>query len=113
MVLKATNVDGVYDADPKQNPNARLLDKLSYYEVTSKDLSVMDMTAITLCQENDIPGSFLKTSILKFLIMSTSLVFQITKDYIDTVHQVRQIWFRLGQLVNRGLAEATICLMEM
>ncbi|KAF3337415.1 Uridylate kinase [Carex littledalei] len=55
VVLKATNVDGVYDADPKKNPNARLLDKLSYYEVTSKDLSVMDMTAITLCQENDIP----------------------------------------------------------
>ncbi|XP_078170570.1 amino acid kinase family protein isoform X2 [Carex rostrata] len=55
VVLKATNVDGVYDADPKQNPDACLLDKLSYYEVTSKDLSVMDMTAITLCQENDIP----------------------------------------------------------
>ncbi|KAK9950039.1 hypothetical protein M0R45_005545 [Rubus argutus] len=55
VVLKATNVDGVYDVDPRCNPNARLLDTLTYQEVTSKDLSVMDMTAITLCQENKIP----------------------------------------------------------
>lgn len=57
VVLKATNVDGVYDDDPRRNPNARLLDTLTYHEVTSKDLSVMDMTAITLCQENNIPGT--------------------------------------------------------
>lgn len=56
VVLKATNVDGVYDDNPRRNPNARLLDTLTYQEVTSKDLSVMDMTAITLCQENNIPG---------------------------------------------------------
>ncbi|XP_062208185.1 uridylate kinase PUMPKIN, chloroplastic-like [Phragmites australis] len=55
VVLKATNVDGVYNADPKHNPNARLLETLSYHEVTTRDLSVMDMTAITLCQENNIP----------------------------------------------------------
>ncbi|KAK8958509.1 hypothetical protein KSP40_PGU008413 [Platanthera guangdongensis] len=55
VLLKATNVDGVYDEDPKTNPNARLLHALSYQDVTTKDLSVMDMTAITLCQENDIP----------------------------------------------------------
>ncbi|MCL7029046.1 hypothetical protein MKW94_007629 [Papaver nudicaule] len=55
VVLKATNVDGVYDQDPKKNPEARLLDTLSYHDVTTKDLSVMDMTAITLCQENSIP----------------------------------------------------------
>jgi uridylate kinase len=56
VVLKATNVDGVYDADPKRNPNARLLEAVSYHEVQTRDLSVMDMTAITLCQENNIPG---------------------------------------------------------
>lgn len=56
VVLKATNVDGVYDHDPRTNPNARLVENLTYQEVTSKDLSVMDMTAITLCQENNIPG---------------------------------------------------------
>ncbi|PPS20063.1 hypothetical protein GOBAR_AA00516 [Gossypium barbadense] len=55
VVLKATNVDGVYDDDPRHNPNAQLHDTLTYHEVTSKDLSVMDMTAITLCQENNIP----------------------------------------------------------
>ncbi|XP_031401877.1 uncharacterized protein LOC116211569 isoform X2 [Punica granatum] len=55
VVLKATNVDGVFDTDPRRNSDARLLDTLTYHEVTSKDLSVMDMTAITLCQENNIP----------------------------------------------------------
>ncbi|KAG6392912.1 hypothetical protein SASPL_147140 [Salvia splendens] len=55
VVLKATNVDGVYDDDPRFNPNARLLETLTYQDVTSKELSVMDMTAITLCQENNIP----------------------------------------------------------
>ncbi|CAD6234629.1 unnamed protein product [Miscanthus lutarioriparius] len=55
VMLKATNVDGVYDADPRHNPNARLLETVSYHEVTTRDLSVMDMTAITLCQENNIP----------------------------------------------------------
>lgn len=57
-MLKATNVDGVYNDDPRRNPNARLLDSLTYDDVTSKDLSVMDMTAITLCEENNIPGMF-------------------------------------------------------
>ncbi|CAH9120242.1 unnamed protein product [Cuscuta europaea] len=55
VVLKATNVDGVYDDDPEQNPDACLQDSLSYHDVISKDLSVMDMTAVTLCQENNIP----------------------------------------------------------
>uniref|UniRef100_A0A5B7AJS6 UMP kinase n=1 Tax=Davidia involucrata TaxID=16924 RepID=A0A5B7AJS6_DAVIN len=54
-VLKATNVDGVYDDDPRRNPNACLLDTLTYHDVISRDLSVMDLTAITLCQENNIP----------------------------------------------------------
>lgn len=56
VVLKATNVDGVFDDDPKRNPQARLLDTLTYQDVITKDLSVMDLTAITLCQENNIPG---------------------------------------------------------
>lgn len=55
-MLKATNVDGVFDDDPRRNPNARLLDSLTYQDVLSRDLSVMDMTAVTLCQENNIPG---------------------------------------------------------
>ncbi|XP_042493653.1 uridylate kinase [Macadamia integrifolia] len=55
VLLKATNVDGVYNDDPRHNPSACLLENVSYQDVTSKDLSVMDMTAITLCQENNIP----------------------------------------------------------
>lgn len=63
-MLKATNVDGVYDADPRHNPNAHLLETVSYHEVTTRDLSVMDMTAITLCQENNIPSTDAITSTL-------------------------------------------------
>ncbi|XP_052205341.1 uridylate kinase PUMPKIN, chloroplastic isoform X2 [Diospyros lotus] len=55
VMLKGTNVDGVYDDNPRCNPNARLLESLTYQDVISRDLSVMDMTAITLCQENKIP----------------------------------------------------------
>ena len=57
VVLKATNVDGVYEEDPRSNPDAQLLHTVSYQEVITRDLSVMDMTAITLCQENNIPGT--------------------------------------------------------
>ncbi|KAL3680578.1 hypothetical protein R1sor_023534 [Riccia sorocarpa] len=55
VVLKATNVDGVYDKDPRKNPDATLLEHVSYREVAIQRLSVMDITAITLCQENCIP----------------------------------------------------------
>lgn len=55
VLLKATNVDGVYDNDPRLHSDARLLDFVTYRDVTSRDLSVMDLTAITLCQENKIP----------------------------------------------------------
>ncbi|KAK9010580.1 hypothetical protein V6N11_043462 [Hibiscus sabdariffa] len=55
VVLKAMNADGVYDGDPRHNASAFLHDTLTYHEVTSKDFSGMDMTAITLCQENNIP----------------------------------------------------------
>jgi uridylate kinase len=55
VVLKATNVDGVYDSDPRKNANATLLTHVSYRDVALKNLSVMDITAITLCQENHIP----------------------------------------------------------
>lgn len=48
-------VDGVYDCDPNKHPDAKLHRKLSYKQVTSQDLDVMDQTAITLCKENRIP----------------------------------------------------------
>jgi uridylate kinase len=55
IVLKATRVDGVYDDDPETNPDANLLGDLSYMEVLSKGLRVMDSTAITMCMDNDLP----------------------------------------------------------
>merc|ERR1712008_275494 len=54
-VLKATNVDGVYDSDPRLSPDAKLLKEISFQDVMEKELRVMDSTAITLCRENDIP----------------------------------------------------------
>ena len=54
-ILKATKVDGVYDADPEQNKNAKRYDALSYLEVLSRDLKVMDAPAISLAKENSIP----------------------------------------------------------
>lgn len=55
VIFKATKVDGVYDSDPKQNPNARRYESLTYTHVLTKDLRVMDSTAIAMCRENDIP----------------------------------------------------------
>src|ERR1700742_4023113 len=54
-MLKATNVDGVYSADPKKVPDAVRYDSLSYHEVLAKDLQVMDASAISLSRENGIP----------------------------------------------------------
>ncbi len=54
-VLKATNVDGVYDADPKVDANARKFDTITYTQVLQRELAVMDQTAIVLCKENDMP----------------------------------------------------------
>jgi uridylate kinase len=54
-LLKATKVDGVYSADPKKDPKAERYEQLSYLEVLSRDLQVMDAAAIALARENRIP----------------------------------------------------------
>ncbi len=54
-LLMAKNVDGVYDSDPKKNPDAKKIDEISYMEVINRDLKVMDLTSLTLCMENDLP----------------------------------------------------------
>ena len=54
-ILKATQVDGIYDSDPRTNPDATKFDEISYMEVLSRELHVMDSTATTLCMDNDIP----------------------------------------------------------
>ncbi len=69
VVLKGTRVDGIYTADPEKDPTATRYDEITFQEVYDKGLNVMDMTAITLCQENNLPiivfdmnkpGNFLK-----------------------------------------------------
>jgi uridylate kinase len=55
VVLKGTRVDGIYSADPEKDPNAVRYTNLSFKEVYSKSLNVMDMTAFTLCEENELP----------------------------------------------------------
>ena len=55
ILLKATKVDGVYDADPVKDPSAKMLKHISYMEVLEKQLKVMDMTAISLAMDNQLP----------------------------------------------------------
>ncbi|MDG2370668.1 MAG: UMP kinase [Flavobacteriales bacterium] len=55
VILKGTRVNGIYSEDPELNPNAKMYDNLTFSEVFNKDLKVMDMTAFTLCKENNVP----------------------------------------------------------
>ena len=55
IILKATKVDGVYDADPMKHENAAMFDTISYMEVVKRGLKVMDATAVTLCMDNKLP----------------------------------------------------------
>ena len=55
LIIKATSVEGVYSADPKRDPNAKLYDEISYRDVMLEELKVIDQTAITLCKENQLP----------------------------------------------------------
>ncbi len=54
-VIKGTRVDGVFDSDPEKNPDALKFDNITYIDVLKKNLRVMDLTAISLCQENNLP----------------------------------------------------------
>ena len=69
VLLLAKNVDGIYDSDPKVNPNAKKLESVTYKEYIEKGLKAMDTTAITICMENQIPvlafGLFEKDSLLR------------------------------------------------
>ena len=55
VILKGTRVDGIYTADPEKDPNAQKFDKISFARVFSLGLGIMDMTAFTLCRENNLP----------------------------------------------------------
>jgi uridylate kinase len=55
VILKGTRVDGIYTADPEKDPTATKYDKISFSDCISNKLNVMDMTAFTLCMENNLP----------------------------------------------------------
>lgn len=55
VILKGTRVDGIYSSDPEKNPNATKYDKITFNKVIELGLNVMDMTAFTMCQENNLP----------------------------------------------------------
>jgi uridylate kinase len=55
VIIKATSVEGVYSADPKREPNAKLYEEISFRDVIMEELKVIDQTAITLCRENSLP----------------------------------------------------------
>lgn len=72
VVLKATKVDGVYTADPKTNPEAKRYDRLSFDEAISKNLKVMDATALALCRDQNMPlcvFSIFKPGALKSVVL--------------------------------------------
>jgi len=55
VLIKATKVNGIYDTDPKKNPNAKKYDQISYMDILSKRLGVMDSTAISMCMDYKMP----------------------------------------------------------
>ncbi len=55
VIVKGTRVDGIFDSDPEKNPEAMKFENITYNDVLTKNLRVMDMTSITLCQENNLP----------------------------------------------------------
>ena len=72
IVLKATNVDGIYSADPKKDPLATRFDRISFNEVLSRNLKVMDTTAFALCRDQKLPinvFSIFKTGALKRVVL--------------------------------------------
>lgn len=55
IIIKATKVDGIYDKDPMKNKNAKKYETLTFKDVIERELKVMDLTAFTLCKENNLP----------------------------------------------------------
>ena len=71
IIIKATKVDGVYDKDPMKSDSAKKYDKITFKEVINKELKVMDLTAFTLCKENNLPIGIInileKNSLIDFV----------------------------------------------
>jgi uridylate kinase len=83
VILKGTRVDGIYTADPEKDSSAKKYDKISFKEVFEKGLSIMDMTAFTLCNENNLPiivFDMNKTGNLKALIQGEEVGSTVTNN---------------------------------
>ena len=80
IIIKGTKVDGVYDSDPKKNKNAKKYDNLSYKSVLDNELKVMDLTAITLCKENNLP-----ISVININTANNLKNFLFSKDKVGTI----------------------------
>ena len=83
IVIKGTKVDGIYDKDPIQNSNAKKFETITFSEVFKKNLRVMDLTAITLCKENNLPIHVLNINIpgnLKQLLLGSKIGTQVTGE---------------------------------
>ena len=59
-MIKATRVDGIYESDPEENPNAKMYDSISFDEVINKKLRIMDATAFALCRDQKLPVQVIK-----------------------------------------------------
>ncbi len=79
IILKATKVDGIYDSDPMKNPKAKKFNELTYLDVISKRLDVMDATAITMCMEANLPIMVFK------LAEPGSIRHALTNDGVGTI----------------------------
>ncbi|MDE6967357.1 MAG: UMP kinase [Clostridia bacterium] len=80
-LLLAKNVDGIYDSDPKKNPDAKKFDEIAYIDVIKKGLNAMDTTAISLCMENKIP-------VIAFALSEEdSIIKAVTGEKIGTIIQ--------------------------
>jgi uridylate kinase len=83
LLIKATKVDGVYDADPKKNPGAKKFSHLTFMEALQRELKVMDATALSLCMENDlrmVVMDFWQAGALEKLMRGEDVGTLITKD---------------------------------
>ena len=83
IVIKGTKVDGIYDKDPMDNLDAKRYDKISFSKVLRKNLRVMDLTAITLCKENDLPIQVFNinnSGDLKELVLGAKIGTLVTKE---------------------------------
>jgi uridylate kinase len=92
LILKGTRVDGVYDSDPEENKSAVHFPEISYADVLSRDLKVMDLTAITLCKENKLPIVVFNMNVrgnLKKIVLGErvgSKVYDYVRESMQKVH---------------------------